>query len=165
VNKTPLKRRGERGFTLIELLMVIAVISILASLGIPNLVASRLAANETGAIAGLKSITDAQLIFKIRNLGAGLATPRPLAYATLANLETTKLVVWPRPGAYQRGGYAYADILASPDTANWGVTAFPVGLSGTQDFAVTNDGFIRTRLTTRVAITTLAAAQALSVIK
>lgn len=49
-----------RAFTLVELVMVIAVIVIIATVGIPNLLSSRLTANETSAIATLKAITAAQ---------------------------------------------------------------------------------------------------------
>ena len=48
-------RTRNEGFTLIELLIVIAVIAILAALAIPNLLSSRKAANETSAIALLKT--------------------------------------------------------------------------------------------------------------
>ena len=48
------------GFTLTELLIVITVIAIVASIAIPNLRSSRLGANESAAVATLKSIASAQ---------------------------------------------------------------------------------------------------------
>lgn len=52
--------RRERGFTLVELMIVIAVIAIIASIAVPNLVRSRSSANESAAIATLRAIANAQ---------------------------------------------------------------------------------------------------------
>jgi prepilin-type N-terminal cleavage/methylation domain-containing protein len=48
------------GFTLIELMIVVAIIAIVASLALPKLASSRLAANEAAAIATLRSLASAQ---------------------------------------------------------------------------------------------------------
>lgn len=49
------------GFTLIEWMMVVAIIAILAAIAIPNLLRSRIQANEAAAVSELRTICAAQI--------------------------------------------------------------------------------------------------------
>lgn len=50
----------EKGFSLIELLIVVAIILVIAAIAIPNLLRSRMAANEAAAVSALRAITTAE---------------------------------------------------------------------------------------------------------
>jgi type IV pilus assembly protein PilA len=58
------KHIGEHGFTLVEIMIVIAIIIIIGALAIPGLMRSRLNANEAAAVAALKAISAASVMYR-----------------------------------------------------------------------------------------------------
>ena len=55
--------RKQKGFSLIELLIVVAIILIIAAIAIPNLLRARIAANESSAVASVRTVNTAMTTY------------------------------------------------------------------------------------------------------
>ena len=55
--------KKQKGFSLIELLIVVAIILIIAAIAIPNLIRSKMAANEASAVASLRTLNTAEVTY------------------------------------------------------------------------------------------------------
>jgi len=72
-------RNKQKGFSLIELLIVVAIILIIAAIAIPNLLRSRIAANEASAVSSLRTLNTACITYN---------STYQMYPATLTNLES-----------------------------------------------------------------------------
>jgi len=138
-----LVRKQRKGFTLIELLIVIAVIAILASIAIPNLLASRESANEASAIGSIRTIDSAEAIYRSRN-----ADYSSLGPVGAANTLATAGLVDPSVGNGNKSGFLMAAVPGqdlsntNSDTKFFAVAVPASSSSGQRDFYSDETGVI-----------------------
>ena len=138
----------KRGFTLIEILIVVAIILIIAAIAIPNLLRSKMAANEASAVATLRTLNTSAVAYSTTysNYPPSLASMGPIASGGTPSSTTADLVdsVLGKDPA-TKSGYTFVYVGSGTPTSSYGITATPVtvGSTGQRGFFTNQSGVIR----------------------
>jgi type IV pilus assembly protein PilA len=150
--------RNQKGFSLIELLIVVAIILIIAAIAIPNLLRARMAANESSAVASVRTINSAETTYNstypsvgfspdLVTLGGALGAACT-ASSTTACLIDSVLANNGNPAGSGKSGYIFATGAGNQvNNVNVGYTiqATPITINqtGIRGFCAEEDAVVR----------------------
>jgi prepilin-type N-terminal cleavage/methylation domain-containing protein len=143
-------RNKQKGFSLIELLIVVAIILIIAAIAIPNLLRSKMAANEASAVGSMRTLNTASVTFSTSYGGypSTLSQLGPIASGGTASSGLADLVDSVLASGI-KSGYSFTWSTGSTDAngnyLNYSISAQPtsVGTTGQRYFYSDQSGVIR----------------------
>jgi type IV pilus assembly protein PilA len=154
-------KRSSKGFSLIELLIVVAIILIIAAIAIPNVLRSRIAANQASAVGSLRTLNTAEITYSSTfNVGftATLSYLAPPATAGANPTSTAAGLIDSVLALGSKSGYSFAYSPGDTDTTGrintYSFTAVPITSStGTNYYYTDQSGVIRQNSTTTAGST------------
>jgi type IV pilus assembly protein PilA len=136
-----------KGFSLIELLIVVAIILIIAGIAIPNLLRSRINANEASAVASIRTINSAQVAYAVAYPDQGYAddlsklkSPAPGGSPDANSAGLLDPVLGCASQPCLKGGYRFSVVNPSGSPViGYDLTAVPAtpGMTGVRGFCST----------------------------
>jgi prepilin-type N-terminal cleavage/methylation domain-containing protein len=139
-------KKNQKGFSLIELLIVVAIILIIAAIAIPNLLRSRMAANEASAVGSLRTLNTAAVTYST-TYGIGFPPTLAAMGPGAASSTTADLIDSVLSGGVKSGySFSYSGAAPVSGTVNaYNITATPTnaGVTGQRSFFTNESGVIR----------------------
>ena len=147
--------KKHKGFSLIELLIVVAIILIIAAIAIPNLIKSKMAANEASAVGSVRTINTGEVNYAATCPGVGYSTQ--LSDLNAGGCVAAAGIIDAVLAAGAKSGYTFAEAgKQGADNLNdtYTVTATPAvpGTSGQRYFFSDQSGVIRYGLNTAATV-------------
>jgi type IV pilus assembly protein PilA len=140
--------RKQKGFSLIELLIVVAIILIIAAIAIPNLLRSRMAANEASAVGSVRTLNTAEVTFSSTYPDKGFTvTLADLGGTGTSATSTNALLVDSVLAGGKKSGYTFTlgGGSGSVPEVTYTITADPItrGQTGQRGFFSDQSGVVR----------------------
>ena len=140
--------RSIRGFSLIELLIVVAIILIIAAIAIPSQLAARISANESSAVASLRTINTGMIAYNSTYPTVGFAATLSVlgGVAPCTPSSTTACLIDSVLAAGVKSGYNFAATGAGgPPMIMYYATAVPIveDQTGIRSFCSVEDAVVR----------------------
>lgn len=150
--------RKQEGFSLIELLIVVAIILIIAAIAIPNLLRARMAANESSAVASVRTVTTGEITYEtayptvgyapaLLNLGGALGAACVPSSTTACVIDSV-LANNGNPAGSGKSGYSFTSgtgTVAGGLNVGYTILAVPaqINQTGIRAFCAEEDAVIR----------------------
>ena len=134
-----MERQNNAGFSLIELLIVVTILAIVAAIAVPNLLASRRAANEGSAQQSMRTIGSCEITYLHTQGNGNYGDLTQLGQQTLTDTVLS---------SGTKSGYTFVITPVIGPIPQYWAYAIPtitngIGMTGSRRFAISEDGVLR----------------------